>query len=273
MAKQLRDRLQGLVGNVTGVVSWIGLGTLLAISLAIPSDLSLKSLPSYLEQLPNLPDAIQGLSNKIPAIFLAFTTVFWYQQYKSAVAKELDLVDGIFSDKNKPTYFGNLIGHRGIPLLGYVLVVTYAVLILSVTRIEIFCIVALVLHASDLIGNGLVLQNVNRAVARFKVVEDSDAQFVRDRREIIMAYYFDNPTIPRICVTTILTAIALVVAVHSSGSSPYRYSAYALMIINILLSEAVIKFWRARRDKALDDIAKREEDNAISTHAPVPVTV
>jgi hypothetical protein len=181
---------------------------------------------------------------------------------------EVPLIESIFSDKHKPTDFGHLVGNRKIPLLGYILVVTFAILILSVTRIEIFCFVALALHTTDLIGNGLVLQNINRAIAQFKIVEDSEAQFVRERRQIMVAYYFGNQTIPRTCCTAAITIIALALAVYSSDASPYKlYAAYALMIINIVVSEAIMRRWRARRDKALDAVAAREEDHAISTSA------
>jgi hypothetical protein len=131
------------------------------------------------------------------------------------------------------------------------------------------------LHTSDLIGNGLVLQNINRAIARFKIIEGSDAPFVRARREIMVAYYFDNPTLSRICVTTIVTVIALVVAVRTDTSSPYGlyYLPYALMIINILLSEAIMKMWRRRRDKALDGIAKQEEENPSLTQTSASTTL
>jgi hypothetical protein len=263
MAKQLRDKLQDLAGSATGVVGWIGLGTLLVVALTLPSDLSLESLAKYGRQLPSFSDALQQFSKKIPALLLALATIFWYLQYKSAVFVELDLIDSMFSEKSKPKYYGNLIGHREFSFLGYILVLTFAILIVSVTHIEIFCIVALMLHTSDLIGNGLVLQNINRAIARFKIIEDSEAPFVRARREIMLAYYFDNPTLGRICVTTVTTVVALVVAVRTDESSPYGlfYLPYALMIINILLSEAIMKIWRRRRDKALDDIAKQEDEN------------
>jgi hypothetical protein len=275
MVKQLRDKLHDLAGSATGIVGWIGLGTLLAVSLTLPSDFSLESLANYGKQLPSLSDAFREFSKKVPALLLALTTIFWYLQYKSAAFVELDLIDSMFSEKSKPTYYGNLIGHKEFSFLGYILVLTFAILIVSATHIEIFCIVALMLHTSDLIGNGLVLQNINRAIARFKIIEGSDAPFVRARREIMVAYYFDNPTLSRICVTTIATVIALVVAVRTDTSSPYGlyYLPYVLIIINILLSEAIMKIWRRRRDKALDDIAKQEEENPSLTQTSASTTV
>jgi hypothetical protein len=44
------------------------------------------------------------------------------------------------------------------------------------------------------------------------------------------------------------------------------------MIINILLSEAIMKMSRRRRDKALDDIAKQEEENPSLTQTSASTT-
>jgi hypothetical protein len=216
-------------------------------------------------QFPGFREALHEFSDKIPALILAVVTVTWYFMYKNATVTEVDLIDSMFSEKAKPTYFGNLIGRHKISILGYSLVLAFAALILSVTQIEVFCTIALVLHGIDLIGNGLVLQNISRAVARFKVAGDAEETSVRARREVMLAYYFENPTIPRICVTTAITGASLLIAVRTNESSSYwlRNSPYVLMLANILWSEAVMTFWRHRRDKALDTIALQEEERTI----------
>jgi hypothetical protein len=264
MARRLRDELQNLIGGSTGIFAWIGFGTLLAVSLSLPKDLSLTSLPQLYKQFPGFREAIHEFYDKIPALLLALVTVTWYFQYKHATVTEVDLIDSMFSEKAKPSYFGNLVGHHKITILGYSLVLTFAALILSVTQIEIFCTIALVLHGIDLIGNGLVLQNISRMVARFKVAGDAEETVVRARREVMLAYYFENPTITRVCVTMVITGASLLVAVRTNGKSNYwlQYSPYALMIANILWSEAVMTSWRYRRDKALDTIALQEEERA-----------
>jgi hypothetical protein len=265
MARRLRDELQNLIGSSTGIFAWIGFGTLLAVSLSLPKDfLSFTSLSEFYEQFPNFREAVHEFSDKVPALLLALVTVTWYFQYKHATVTEVDLIDSMFSERAKPTYFGNLVGHHKITILGYSLVLTFAGLILSVTQIEIFCTIALVLHAIDLIGNGLVLQNISRAVARFKVAGAAEETSVSAHREVMLAYYFENPTIPRVCVTMAITGASLLVAVRTNGNSNYwlRYSPYAFMIANILWSEAVMTLWRYRRNRALDTIALQEEERA-----------
>ena len=119
---------------------------------------------------------------RIPAALLAITTVLWYYLYKGAALNEIDLVDEMFSESNKPEHFGSLIGHEKIYILGYVIVATFILMILSVTRIQIYCVIALVLHTADLIGQGLVAQNLNRTMAVFKIEDGPDAEYTREIR-------------------------------------------------------------------------------------------
>jgi hypothetical protein len=193
---------------------------------------------------------------------LICTTIFWYYSYKGAVLNEIDLVDDVFSTKRKPSHFGSLVGAKIIPVVGYALVITFAILVLTVTKIQIYCVVALALHIIDLIGSLLVLQNLARLMEKFDVVaEDSEAPFVRQRREIIREYYFDNPTLPRIGILIIFTGVSLVLSVNLGQSLPYKleYAPYALMIANILGGELAIKRWRIKRDRQLDAVARIEE--------------
>jgi hypothetical protein len=237
--------------------------TLVIIALALPSDLSLKSLLEFFGTLENYQKIIPDHYHKIPAILLAIATVAWYFAYKSAVFYEIDLVDEMFSEKHKPTHFGGLTGHKYIRLLGYVLVITYAILILTVTKIQIYLSVALALHVADLLGNILVLQNLAQTMDKFRIVDATPAaRFVRERREIIRAYYFDNPTLLRVGVLLIITGASLVLSVNVDQHSPAKlgYIPYGLMIANIIVGEVVIKRWRLRRDRLLDEVAEREQE-------------
>jgi hypothetical protein len=192
MAK-LTDRFKKMLSNVTSLVGLVGLGTLVAIALALPSDLSFNTLQSYLSNLPKLIQALTISPKRIPAALLALTTICWYYLYKGAVLNEIDLVGEMFSESNKPEHFGSLIGHEKIYILGYVIVATFIMMILAVTKIQIYCIVALVLHTSDLIGQGLVAQNLNKTTAAFRIGDGPNAEYTREIREIMRKYYYDNP--------------------------------------------------------------------------------
>jgi hypothetical protein len=70
----------------------------------------------------------------------------------------------------------------------------------------------------------------------------------------------------RICVILAVTATTLVIAVNVDDQSPYGYVPYALMMSNIIIGELVIKSWRIRRDRALDEVARRKEASLLTTH-------
>jgi hypothetical protein len=261
MATQLRDRFKHLLGQTTSIMGVIGLFTLVAISLSLP-DVSLTTLPAFFSKFPDLASFLTFFIPKLPAMALIATTVFWYFRYKNAVFKEIDLVDEAFSDENRPRHFTTLVGHRIIPLVGYTLVGGYSLLILVATNIQVYCVIALIIHATDLIGSALVLQNLSLAMSKFEIPKDAKgAEFTKERREIIRQYYFQHPTVFRVCIILIITNIALVISVNlPPGSSPLlRYVPYALVILNILGGELVIGRWRAERDRKLKDVTDREE--------------
>jgi hypothetical protein len=270
MAK-LTDRFKKMLSNVTGLVGLVGLGTLVAIALALPSDLSFSTLQAYLSNLPKLVQPLTISPQRIPAALLALTTVCWYYLYKGATLNEIDLVDEMFSASNKPEHFGSLIGHERIYILGYVIVAAFIMMILTVTKIQIYCIVALVLHTADLIGQGLVAQNLNRTMAAFKIEDGPGAEYTREVREIMRGYFYDNPTILRICIILVVTAISLVIAVNVDDQSSYKYVPYALMMANIIIGELVIRSWRIRRDRALDAVARRKEASLLTAHITASV--
>jgi hypothetical protein len=266
---KLTTRFKKMLGNVTNLIELVGLWTLVAIGLTLPADLSFPAIQTYISNPPKLAQALTISWQRAPAALLSITTVCWYYLYKGAVLNEIDLVDEMFSDSNKPEHFGSLIGHEKIYVLAYIIVATFILLILTVTRIQIYCLIALVLHTSDLIGQGLVAQNINKMMNYFRVADGPDAEYTLEIREIMRKYYYDNPTMFRICIILLGTSISLVVSSNVDEQSPYHlyYLPYMLMMANIIIGELTIKSWRVRRDRALEEVARRKDANSVGGSA------
>src|SRR4029077_6538656 len=95
--------------------------------LALPD---LRSWPELLAQFNTFQDAITFFRPKIAPFLLICTTIFWYHRYKSAVINELNQINEAFEEDRSPRYFGNIEGHKLIPYVGYMLVLTFIALVL-----------------------------------------------------------------------------------------------------------------------------------------------
>lgn len=263
MPNQIKERLRAQIDKSVGLLGIFGWGSLIVLSLALPD---FRNWPEFLSQFGNVGDAIVFFRPKIPAILLISVTIFWFYRYKDAVIKELSQINEIFEEEHAPKYFGHIEGHRLIPLVGYLLVATYCALVLAAPHISIYCLIALVLHFTDLTGSVLTLQNLHKTLVRFPVAPKTPVtKFVAERRDAIMQYYFGNPTLPRIGILTFFTAgtLTLSLTLLTSPTEFIRYILYGMMIANILVGEYVIGKWRAERDRKLDEISIREDEFAM----------
>ena len=173
---------------------------------------------------------------------LIATTIYWFYRYKEAVIKELTQLNEIFQEERAPQYYRNIEGYKLIPVIGYLLVGTYIALVLAAPHIAVYCLIALVLHAVDLTGSAITLQNLHKTLTLFPIVPTAPtAKFVSQRRDVIKQYYFGNPTLPRVGILIIVSAVTLVLSLNLPASVPefVRYIPYVLMIANILIGEYV----------------------------------
>jgi hypothetical protein len=148
-----------------------------------------------------------------------------------------------------------------LPIIGYLIVAIFCALLLLTPYISLYCMAAFLLHANDLMGQAIMSQNLNKTLLKFPVSpENPRARFANERREVVIEYYYDNPTFPRIVAIFFVTAIAFIISVEIAPARPVFYLvSYALMIANVLVSEFVIERWRRKRDRRLDEIARQEE--------------
>lgn len=250
LAEILRERVDK-VTSLPGKIA--GFGTLTAISLSLP-DFSVKNIPGFIEQFQSLDDFLKFLQPKIMPLILIGVTILWYSLYKNAVVKEIYLVADAFDKEGAPEKFASLDNRWMIPGVGYVIVLAFCALILMAPHLSLYCIGALVLHGADLGGSALSLQNIYRLFSAFGVRDE----FARKRRDILEQYYFGRPTLPRIGMIFVTTAVILFVSTTYATTLSSRIL-YGAMIANILIGEAIIHVWRAKRDRALEQLDVEED--------------
>ncbi len=262
----LRDDLRRLVERSTAIMGAVGLFALVSYSLNLGEfgDLRLENLPTLVAKLRDFDQVKLFLAPRLPAIALIAVTIIWYFSYRNAVLNELDLIAATFPENRAPLDFRKLLGRRMFGPIGYAIVIAYVVLIwAAANNIELYCMAALCLHAADLVGSSLSLQNIARTYAEFRVPSNAPAaDFMTQRRQILIDYYFNNPTLVRICAIFLVTAASLMVAVNVRGAAggALTYAPYVLMTLNILCGEIVIWRWRRRRNVALHDIDDKEHE-------------
>jgi hypothetical protein len=253
MSSRVRERLQEIINRSTRLVEGIGLVGL-----------------GFLGGLPDRREMIKpgywshfaiNLGPNIAPFVLIFVTVFWYYRFKGAATKELVLIDNLFDEDRSPIHGSVIAWYKWLPIIGYLIVAIFCALLLLTPYISLYCMAAFVLHANDLMGQAIMAQNLNKTLLKFPVSpENPRAKFANERREAVIEYYYDNPTFPRIVAIFFVTATAFIISVELAPARPNFYLvSYALMVANVLVSEFVIERWRMKRDRKLDDIARREE--------------
>jgi hypothetical protein len=258
----LKDKLKELVDRSTRPISIIGFAALITISLGLSdfAEFSADKILQLIDRLKDTENVWRFFGPKIPAIAMIVIATWWYGNYKKAVLTEIDLLDQIFSGGSRPLRVGSLKGQALFPAIGYVLAATYAALILSATNITAFCLVAVLIHLTDLVGSSLALQNISLAIIKYDVNDGvGDAEFTRERRRILQSYYFDNPTLLRICIILAVTMSSLVLSIYVTGQN-WNSLIYAIVATNIVAGEVVIRRWRKKRDEKLDTVDMRQEE-------------
>lgn len=254
MSRLLREQLQDIINRYTRFVEGIGL---IGLGLLANGRFNPREMikPSYWNEFA------LNLGPNIAPFVLILVTVFWYYRFKGAATKELVLIDNLFDEDRSPIHISVITWYKWLPFIAGLIVAIFSALIFLTPYISLYCLVAFLLHANDLMGQAIMFQNLNKTLSRFPIpAEKPRAEFARERREVVLQYYYDNPTFPRIVSIFVITAIAFIISVELAPARPVFYLvSYALMVINILTGELVIERWRRKRDRQLDEIARREE--------------
>ncbi len=242
------DFLRGLTKGPVDAIEFIGLSSLAGASLGIST-----------WNFNDIRGLIEIIYPKIPHISLLLSTIFWYFRYKKSVISEIGLIDSAFEGSNIPTDEKHIVKsikwYNSINPIGYCIAILFGILVYFSYYIKIYLIFSLFLSIMDLIGSSTTLQNLNKFLSEYKVIDDIENRLViSGRREAIIKYYFGNMTLQRICIIFLVTLSSLIYYYETQdgvGDGRYHYVIYYIMTINILAGEYIISQWRIKRDRAM----------------------
>jgi hypothetical protein len=140
------------------------------------------------------------------------------------------------------------------------LAIFFGILMSSADRIIVYAALIVTYSLLDMWGSWQVLRAIE------PLIDHKLATAEGDQRKIVLyirKYYFSNPTLQRIVTIMFASWIALVFAImaryEKERSVSYEAVAYSILILNIVISEAVIALWRKKRDDAIEQIGKTNE--------------
>jgi len=139
-----------------------------------------------------------------------------------------------------------------------VIAVLLGVLVYLSDRIVAFSGVFLSYNLLTIWGNWLVSTRLRQAIRQGRS-HGPDANTRASAWQAIEAYYLGKPQLKRMLAIVLFSIAALLLGVFSSvyarrALGPLLlYGAYAVMILNIVISEAVISIWRRERDRAIGE--------------------
>ncbi|MCP5072909.1 MAG: hypothetical protein GY947_06375 [Rhodobacteraceae bacterium] len=125
------------------------------------------------------------LSQQWAALVFALFILFWYFMYRVAVKSEMEILVSLYSRINPPHDWQKTLGQRMIPLLSVGLTLAFLGLALSMDRLELFCIIMLLLNIQDALGNNLIRKNLLRHFHDEDYLphpSDLHAPFIMERR-------------------------------------------------------------------------------------------
>ena len=269
MPREIAAKLRELIERPTRLfeILFFGIGL---FSVAVPDWPKIPNL-EYWKQFGTVQDAFRDFAPRIAPLLLAGVTIYWYYRFKTSALKELDQIDRLFDDETTPIHTANIAWARVLPFMGYMIVGVFCVLVFSTPYLSLYCMAAFMLHANDLMGQAIMVQNLNKTLMTFPVRASGwRAEIAKKRREVIIEYYYDNLTFPRIAGIFICTAIAFIISVKVAPTYPvFGLVAYGIMMANILVGEKIMTVWRRKRDQKLEEITLDEERNYLSDTAGV----
>ena len=116
--------------------------------------------------------------------------------------------------------------------------------------------------------HGIIRQAVDGSYKRLQGDKSPTARLYKTAIEQIERYYFARPHDLRRFVVLFAIGIACWLAFRGSGDDLFVRLAYALSIITIIASEAVIGYWRQERDNGLRSVEARLSETRRQTVQP-----
>ena len=196
--------------------------------------------------------------------FLALFTFAWYIFYRKAVNNEMDIIVQLYSRFKPPHDWENVVGRQWFPFLAIFLTVAFLGLAWFVDRIEIYCVVLVIINVLDIRGNTVIRQNLSKHFADERYLpSDSDLHkpFIMRRRAIAEEYWIRKPQLERIGLMMIAYMLAFLTIYSKDiiGVPIWKEISYAIVMVTIFFNEMTMIRWRRERDNELEKVELDQE--------------
>lgn len=262
--RSVEDELKRYLGFSEGLIALGFFGY--AIKGKLNFELYFDGRPFALERL-NDPDvwqnALRFLQGEWFNLLFAIFVIGWFFLYRAAVKNELIILSDLYSKANPPKDWERMIGLNVVPLLALGLTIAFVGLAWTIDRLEIFCIIMLVLSIQDAYGNNTLRRNIVDHFLRPQfdpAPDDPVAPLVLERRKIALEYWVWKPQLSRIGLMMIGTIAAFLAATSEDVFDVYvgSYTPQIIIIFIICANEITMDRWRVERDRALERIEARQ---------------
>lgn len=201
----------------------------------------------------------------VEALFALFI-LLWFFLYRVAVKAEMEVLVKLYSRINPPHDWERTVGQRMIPLLSLGLTLAFLGLALTIDRLELFCVIMLLLNVQDIYGNNLLRKNLLRHFLDKRYAPhptDLHAPFILARREIALDYWVWRPQLERIGFMMIGVIIAFLFAIseRAYGITIWDKLPYFIIMVIIFSNEVTMGRWRIARDIRLEEVDTRQEEH------------
>lgn len=255
------ERLKAQIDLGLGVFVFFSFGTIYAKQLDLHSyfgQIEMKgdnSIEVFFNIIYYLWSGCLGLIyNKPLLLCMAVITFLWYWSYKDAVKTEMDILTSLFSNERKPVDYDKVLGKRWLPFISLAIVACFLVMAASISNVQRYIAIMLLLGILDMRGNTILRDNLSRYLfdEKFNPTGD-DAEKISERRKVAVNYWIYQPHCERIGIYMII-AISASMADNSKNAFElglWPSTPYILIMITIIANETIIHVWRYHRDEAL----------------------
>lgn len=291
-------RIKRLAARHREILSWASLGTVCLffsqLDKAFPNSSAVQIIRllkdpakllvfygKYLQESDVL-DASLLIAN-FHVILLGAVTIYWYNQYSGAVAKEAGILCDLYAHTSEQRVeWDHITGSRFLPLMSLLFLALFVAACATITRLHIFCGVVLLLNLFDFVGNYLVQKNI-KAFSNDKRFMPSPRNpefpaIIRKRR-IAREYWLKNEQLMRILAFTLGNLLVFYLANLKAAAQPDSWAAsipdpplYLFMCALILGNERLMGIWRAARDKQFQDVQDAERRAKLAAYREEPTS-
>ena len=289
-------RLKRLAGRHREILSWAGLGAVCLffsqLDKAFPEKNALqivkmlkepaKLVLFYAEYLNNTQNVdLTLLLQNLHVIVLGLATIYWYQLYSGAVAKEAGILSDLYSNSSEErVQWDEITGSKYLPLMSVAFLALFIAACATITRLHIYFGVVFLLNIFDFVGNFLVQKNIKAFSNNKKFMpspRNPEFSTIIRKRRIARDYWLKNEQLMRVAAFTmgnlLIFYIANLKAAHSSAwaegiPDPVLYLGMCGLI---WANERLLAIWRASRDgeiHALQEAERRLKFAAYRDEAP-----